>query len=221
MAKIVAIGDIHGRESWKKIIEKEKDADQIVFVGDYFDTHDAGISGMKQITNFKQILNFKKSAPRKVVLLMGNHDYHYLGVLGEQYSGYNDKYADQIAPLVREALRDAWMWHCYAVRGHLFSHAGVTISWSVAHGVDPKHIQASINKLPLEAFRYDRRDTSHTGESSFQSPIWVRPIGLVADAVKGFHQIVGHTQQSFLSYGDNIDFIDCLGTSGEYWKKEI
>jgi predicted phosphodiesterase len=36
--KIVAIGDIHGRDYWKQIIEQEQDADVFVFVGDYFDS---------------------------------------------------------------------------------------------------------------------------------------------------------------------------------------
>lgn len=38
--KIVAIGDIHGRDIWEDIVKKEHDADKIVFVGDYFDTRD-------------------------------------------------------------------------------------------------------------------------------------------------------------------------------------
>ena len=36
--KTVIIGDIHGRISWEKIVEKENDADRFIFVGDYFDT---------------------------------------------------------------------------------------------------------------------------------------------------------------------------------------
>ena len=35
--KTIIIGDIHGRSVWKQIVEKEKDAHQIVFLGDYFD----------------------------------------------------------------------------------------------------------------------------------------------------------------------------------------
>ena len=75
MNKIVLIGDIHGHESWKKIVEKHSDADKIIFVGDYFDAWH--INPAIQIFNFKEILELKASAPDQVVLLVGNHDFHY------------------------------------------------------------------------------------------------------------------------------------------------
>ena len=33
--KIIALGDIHGHESWINVIEQEKTFDKIVFLGDY------------------------------------------------------------------------------------------------------------------------------------------------------------------------------------------
>lgn len=35
MNKIIVFGDIHGRPIWKKVLEKEYDADLIIFLGDY------------------------------------------------------------------------------------------------------------------------------------------------------------------------------------------
>ncbi len=35
--KIITIGDIHGRDFWKKILEEPMD--QLVFIGDYFDSY--------------------------------------------------------------------------------------------------------------------------------------------------------------------------------------
>ena len=37
--KLVAIGDIHGRDIWKQIVETEQ-PNTVVFVGDYFDSFD-------------------------------------------------------------------------------------------------------------------------------------------------------------------------------------
>jgi len=38
--KIAAIGDVHGREIWKEIAEDaSKNADKIVFLGDYIDPY--------------------------------------------------------------------------------------------------------------------------------------------------------------------------------------
>ena len=39
MNKLVAIGDVHGRNTWKQIVEQEQ-PDTVVFVGDYFDSFD-------------------------------------------------------------------------------------------------------------------------------------------------------------------------------------
>ena len=40
MSKTIYIGDIHGRDVWEEIVEKHDDADNIVFIGDYFDSFD-------------------------------------------------------------------------------------------------------------------------------------------------------------------------------------
>ena len=58
MNKIVFIGDIHGHDTWKEIVYKNSDADQFVFVGDYFDAY--LITPTVQIENFKDILNSKR-----------------------------------------------------------------------------------------------------------------------------------------------------------------
>ena len=79
MSKNVYIGDIHGRDVWKQIVEKHSDADNIVFIGDYFDSFD--ISGIEQLRNAQEIVQFKKEREldptKKVYLLIGNHDIHY------------------------------------------------------------------------------------------------------------------------------------------------
>lgn len=40
--RVIALGDTHGRLHWKAITSKD-DFDKVIFIGDYFDTHD-GIS---------------------------------------------------------------------------------------------------------------------------------------------------------------------------------
>ena len=80
--KIVALGDTHGRDMWKTIVKIEEDFDKLLFIGDYFDTRD-DIDASTQIQNFKEILEFKKENPDKVILLIGNHDFHYLKGCGE------------------------------------------------------------------------------------------------------------------------------------------
>ena len=37
MKDIIAIGDIHGRDTWKVIVEANPDS-KVIFIADYFDT---------------------------------------------------------------------------------------------------------------------------------------------------------------------------------------
>lgn len=38
MNKIVVIGDIHGCDKWKQVMQAHGDATEFVFIGDYFDS---------------------------------------------------------------------------------------------------------------------------------------------------------------------------------------
>ena len=97
--KTIIIGDIHGRDTWKQIVEQEQDAHRIVFLGDYFDSFD--IKGVEQLHNFNEIIKFKQDTNQDVRLLFGNHDYHYMpGFSGIGYSGYQPAMAYQF----REAI---------------------------------------------------------------------------------------------------------------------
>ncbi len=80
--KTIVIGDIHGRSIWKNIIDKEKEFDKVVFVGDYFDSKI--YSAQEQIDNFLNIIDFKQSIreDQEVILLIGNHDLHYFPEVG-------------------------------------------------------------------------------------------------------------------------------------------
>ena len=79
--KSVFIGDVHGEDLWKRVIDQEKDADLFVFIGDYFDSF--AIPGIDQMHNFKEIVRFKEQSSSEVVMLVGNHDYHYFPEIGD------------------------------------------------------------------------------------------------------------------------------------------
>lgn len=212
--KTVAIGDIHGREIWESIVKKESDADRIVFIGDYFDSFD--ISAHHQLENFRKIVDFKQKNVEKVVMLIGNHDFHYMPEAGEdRYSGYNEQYAREIW-LNLQTIRDQ-MKIVHIEDGYLFSHAGVTQTWMFNHGLLP----TEINAMPLENLRYERSDTSGYGNHKAQSPIWVRPEALVVDAVQEYVQVAGHTRQKGVAYYEGKEptrlvLIDCHDSAWEY-----
>ena len=75
--EILAIGDIHGRDFLSSI--EPDNNDKIIFLGDYCDSHCHGqISDFAILENLRQIIEFRKACPHKVVLLLGNHDVHYM-----------------------------------------------------------------------------------------------------------------------------------------------
>jgi predicted phosphodiesterase len=220
--KIVALGDTHGRYNWKDIVAKESDADKIVFIGDYFDTHD-DVTPEQQIDNFLSILEYKKANMDKVVLLIGNHDYHYTGYAYSTYSGYQYGAAPRIREILLEALKDDLMQMCYKHDIYVFTHAGITKTWATRCNIDINDLENSINetfKTKPMYFDFTMGDNfSQTGNDITQTPIWVRPQALLSDKLDDIVYIVGHTTVVKLGLMEelpNLILIDCLGTTGEY-----
>ncbi len=205
--KIVALGDTHGRDMWKTIVKIEEDFDKLVFIGDYFDTRD-DIDASTQIQNFKEILEFKKENPDKVILLIGNHDFHYLKGCGETYSGYQQWAAMDINEVLQPALTSGYLQICHVYDEYIFSHAGLTQTWVDNNEIDTYNIEESINvkfMKNMEAFRFEYGENlDRSGNDVTQSPIWVRIPSLLKDMVKGFTYIIGHTTIKELHMANNI-----------------
>ena len=226
--RIICLGDTHGRVDWKSIAEKElTTCDKFIFMGDYFDTHHQVVSGDKQIVNFKEIVEFKKANPDKVILLTGNHDYHYIKGIGETYSGYQAGYALEIGELVEKAINDNLMQMCYLHDKFFFSHAGLTKTWVqrvfTLNNINPlvddvmvQHINDFLKFQP-RVFEFMMGDNfDQTGDDITQGPIWVRPFSLMVDMVDEITCVVGHTQVRKLEINPKLILIDCLGTTKEY-----
>ena len=223
--KTVLIGDIHGRPYWKEIIEQEQDADRFVFVGDYFDSFT--IPGVKQMDNFLDIIEFKESTDKEVVLLLGNHDYHYLPEIEESStSGYQTVMAPTFKILLGENKKHLQI--AYQFDDFVCSHAGLSSVWldDIIEDWDVTNMVDKVNELfqnqpGLIAYRSFKmiNETEWIGargygDESFQGPIWIRPKSLMAanrDTLrKQIRQVVGHTPQ------DQID-IEGKATGGRYY----
>jgi 3',5'-cyclic AMP phosphodiesterase CpdA len=96
--KHIAIGDIHGRDTWQQV--NTKLYDKVIFLGDYVDSHT--LSDLAILENFKKIIALKKRRPEKVVLLLGNHDAHYLHYPSFQYSGFRPTMQRELTMLFRK-----------------------------------------------------------------------------------------------------------------------
>jgi len=221
--KIIALGDTHGRTIWKQIVAKET-FDKVVFIGDYFDTHE-GIPVAQQKQNFKDIIQYKEANKEKVVLLFGNHDFHYLSKVGERYSGYNHSHAAAIEELLLAALNMNLLQMCFHYQQFLFVHAGITKTWcrntlGKGHFESGTILEQRINELfctrPKKFGFTPGSKHDMYGDEVEQSPLWVRPDSLFVDRLDNFTQIVGHTVQERLTPFSDVTLIDTLGTSGEY-----
>ena len=223
--KLVAIGDIHGRDIWKQIIAKEQDADEFVFVGDYFDSFT--VKGVDQINNFLDIIEFKKQSKVPVILLIGNHDYHYYpGIEDSGTSGYQTLLAPSIKHVVGDNKQH--LQAAYQSGEFVFTHAGLSSEWldDIIEDWNVDNVVDKVNELfqyqpGLIAYRSFKMvnetewyGAQGYGNESFQSPIWIRPSALMTANKKTLRkkiiQVVGHTPQ------DNID-IEGKSTGGRYY----
>ena len=222
--KLVAIGDIHGRDIWKQIVAKEHDADEFVFVGDYFDSFT--VKGPDQINNFLDIIEFKKQSKVPITLLIGNHDYHYYPGIDETgTSGYQTL----LAPSIKHVVGDnkQYLQAAYQVGEFVFTHAGLSSEW-LDDSIEDWNADNVVEKVN-ELFQYQPGKIAYRsykqvgdqvygaqgyGNETFQGPLWIRPSALMNANKKTLRkkiiQVVGHTPQ------DNID-IEGKATGGRYY----
>jgi hypothetical protein len=217
MKKITIIGDIHGRNTWKKIIEQNDDSYLFIFVGDYFDSFYIDIT--EQMHNFRDIITFKKENPDKVITLIGNHDFHYTSGCIGSYSGFNYSTYYNMKLELDTLIKEGVLQLAYQFDKYLFTHAGITKTWANEVGIDVDNLVDSLNeyliyKPTVFNFRLGK-NLSPYGDDVTQGPLWVRPISLLDDGLDYIH-IVGHTQKVTVTslLDDENDFgcilVDCL-----------
>jgi hypothetical protein len=225
--KLVAIGDIHGRDIWQQIVEQEQPT-TVVFVGDYFDSFD--IPGKTQIDNFKNIIQWKHDNPQcKVVLLIGNHDFHYMPeAYNDRYSGFQKNLYIEIGQVLEANKHHLRM--AYRCDDLVFSHAGITPEFLLNNNWGDQDMVEFVNELWLykpHKFKFADNGYGHSdpyGDDEFQTPIWIRPRSLMKacqEVKKTMIQVVGHTAVKEIdakgkATGGRYYFIDCLDNTPEY-----
>jgi hypothetical protein len=200
-----------------------------VFVGDYFDSFT--IKGPDQINNFLDIVEFKKQSKVPVILLIGNHDYHYYpGIEDSGTSGYQTLMAPSIKHVVSDNKQ--YLQAAYQSGEFVFTHAGLSSEWldDIIPGWDVDSLDATINDL----FRFQPNKLAYRsykqvgstvygvggyGSETFQGPIWIRPKALMEanyDTLRTqIRQVVGHTTRKQIdiegkSTGGRYYFIDTM-----------
>jgi hypothetical protein len=200
MKKITIIGDLHGRDIWKRIVDENPDSDLYIFVGDYFDSFDIDI--LTQMHNFKDIIAFRKDNPDKVITLLGNHDFHYTSSCIGSYSGFNHSTYFNMRSELDALIKDGTLLIAHQIENFLFTHAGVTKSFCADWDIDTNDLVNSLNdhliyKPNCFNFRAGKNRSAY-GDDIIQGPLWVRPNSLIEDCLDYIH-IVGHTQKMLIT----------------------
>jgi predicted phosphodiesterase len=229
--KALIIPDVHGKDTWKQMIDKEN-PDRVIFLGDYFDSYH--IPGLDQIHNFKEIIEYKETSftndgkedqhKTDVIMLIGNHDAHYFPEIGYNgTSGYQGGLAPNITHVVNDNRNHLQM--VYRMGEFLFTHAGVSNVFMDQvfgkDGWDIDIIDEELNELfkyKPKAFEFNGFDPY--GDNKEQTPIWIRPRSLMAvnknhPLKKKYIQIVGHTSVKHIDFegkgtGNRYYFVDTL-----------
>lgn len=206
--KILIIGDIHESNFWIDHVDKNKDhIDKIVFMGDYFDSFKK-VSAQEALENFKKILSLRDTLGNdKVIMLIGNHDFHYTKFCAGRYSGFSTTTFVTSGSFLDELVDGGVIVLSYETDGYLFSHAGISSTWfseMIGDDMDVSDINDVFKQSPrIIEFRKDKRTTSQYGDNIHQSPIWIRPNSLSSDPYGEYHQIVGHTAFDFSAVDSN------------------
>ena len=192
--KAIILGDIHGRDIWKKIIQNELDFDLVIFVGDYFDSFDIDI--MTQMHNFRDIIAFRNENPGKVITLLGNHDFHYTSGCIGSYSGFDYSTFYNMKLELDTLIKEGVLLIAHQIGNLLFTHAGVTKTWCDENKIDTDDLVNSLNnhliyKPTVFNFRSGKNRSAY-GDDITQGPLWVRPNSLLDDGLDYIH-VIGHT----------------------------
>lgn len=218
--KIIVIGDIHGLNTWEDVLKAENYSyDKVVFLGDYWDSFNK--SYPEQLDNFNNILKFKTENPDNVILLLGNHDIHY--ITGNRASGYQDFHSIDIKHLLKDNISHFKM--VYQWEKYMFSHAGVTNEFLKRLNITDNVVD-ELNKTlifyptlfdfvpcyTIEGNLGSREVLANPyGDNVWQSCIWVRPESLNRDCLNKFIHVVGHTATQEPKFmGNNIILNDTL-----------
>lgn len=258
MNNTIVIGDLHGRTIWKKfadisfLLQAEPDAAGFgsfepeykfyIFVGDYTDSFT--LSGRQIIDNLQDLLKFKKLYPNNVVLLLGNHDIHYMldnpfggnakyYCTGNKSESHFDLY--ELFNKNRDCFQLAFQYNNY-----IFTHAGIHIGWwkfrfipgfenlmkelGEKFGIyyEPKDIADYLNI----AFRHRLEclfdiDFYRWGNKQVGGPLWLDR-HLANKPIPNYHQVTGHNPVRKIYTLENrknnssITFVDIL-----HWKDEF
>jgi hypothetical protein len=212
MKSTIVIGDVHGLTCWKEIIDNNPHC-RYLFLGDYLDPYEE-INPRKIIDNFKDIIRLKQEQQENVVLLLGNHDLHYITPDIAQSTRWNFYIAEEVSRLFADN-KDLFQYACQE-DDSIFTHAGIVHKWFTDYfkGDIRKNIAEQLNHpSPEQEQHLFACGTARGGFDKYGGIFWADKRELY-EPLQGFTQIVGHNRvpdiKDITISGGRIIFCDCL-----------
>ncbi len=214
MKPTIAIGDIHGLEYWKTVVEEHENC-RFVFLGDYLDPYEY-IKRKVLLANLQAITDFKKAHPDDVILLLGNHDLHYFNEANMPCSRFDFQIAERAAAFFQEYT--TLFQNAYQEEDKIFTHAGISQKWF------DEDFRGDITLPIAEQLNHPKEDQlealyrvgrARGGRRDATGGIFWADSRELAEPLKGFTQIVGHNRVENITErtgtnGGKIIFCDCL-----------
>jgi predicted phosphodiesterase len=228
MLKTLTIGDIHGRNNWRKIVnEYANDVDKIIFTGDYADSYESEkISRRSTLKEVYAIFDFYENNKDKTIILGGNHDFHYYK---DPYfyncSRYDRKNLNNLTELYQHYKKDIKV--CFKYKNYIWTHAGILKPWinqyrniifnPMGLREDFSNIDIVLNELIYSKNFWILEDISfhRKGNELYGSPIWADEDEFKEERlIENHHQIVGHSKVINITSNQynnkSITFVDVL-----------
>lgn len=195
MSKILIIPDIHGRTFWNVAKEMTDSVDKVVFLGDYLDPYpEENITSDDALSEFCKILEFKDKYPDKVVLLIGNHDMHYIELKFGNASRMDKLRRDEIHQLFMDDIENFQLVYLLEDK-YLFSHAGVYQKWLELTGLHGEDLLDTEKMLRDYWHVLDVYSWYRGGYGAIGSCVWADlRESLHTELLPNVIQIIGHTQ---------------------------
>lgn len=221
--QILIIPDVHGRTFWKEPVRNIDKYEKVIFLGDYLDPYPSeGISIEDAIKIFKEIIALKEKYPEKVILLLGNHDVHYLWFKEAAFATrFSFAKVVDIMGLFHFNKELFSIVHSEFVvdKTYLFSHAGINRKWL-------KYNNLELPLTGVDSFLkglYDNAEgrtmlfqigTSRGGKNPSSGLVWadyIFDMGAGKENIgDNYYQIVGHTRSfNERRIGSHAACLDC------------
>ena len=222
----IVLGDIHGSTYWKTVVE-ENPSFRYIFLGDYLDPYEK-FTRNQLINNLKEIIQLKIDRNDDVILLLGNHDLHYIRWDIDPCCRYDEAIAKDAYYLFLENKH--LFAYAFQEGNRIFTHAGISEKWFFEDfgGDAEKNIAEQLNhphpdQLPA-LYRcgwYRGGDVNAVGGILWADIVELTDLNV---PLQGYVQFVGHNRVDKVRKCNRkegiIFFCDCLYNK-EYLKLDF